>query len=354
MMGLSFRASLLALSYALGCTEPASEAPPRSYRLGFSATPPRLDIAAVLQTIDMWSSRSDAALLNLTVPWKSLLADTSATVLVRRDQLELVQLYRGRHLMVVAMIDATDGLARDREAPELVALGRSIREPAVQAVYREYVLAVDSILHPDHLALAMETNLVRLAAPADVYDALRAMTNATAQALRGAGSTTRIGVSVQVDVAWGRLQHTNQYVGIAQDLADFPFIQTLGLSAYPYLAGFAEPADVPTDYYKRLVPDGSLPMMVMEGGWTSASVGGVVSSPEKQARWIRRQMQLADAARLAAVFQITFTDVDLTSFPVPDGSILPLFAQAGLVDISFKPKQALAEWDRAFARPREP
>ena len=65
-------------------------------------------------------------------------------------------------------------------------------------------------------------------------------------------------------------------------------------------------------------------------------------------------MQLLDRAKAAGVFQITFTDLDLTSFPVPDGSILPLFARLGLVDIDFIPKPALAEWDKAFARPLRP
>jgi hypothetical protein len=349
-------ATVLALAPALACTRPPprAAAPPRAYRLGFSATPPRPEIAAALRAVDMWTKRADAALLALTVPWRSLLADTSAGVLVRRDQLQLVQLYRSRGLMVAAMVDATDGLARDKEAPELVALGRSIREPAVQAAYREYVLAVDSILHPDYLALAMETNLVRLAAPRDVYESLRTMVNAAAQALRAQGTAARLAVTVQVDAAWGRLQGTNQFVGVDQDRADFPFIEALGLSAYPFLAAFAEPEQVPLDYYRRLAPDGALPLLVMEGGWTSASVGSVVSTPERQARWITRQMQLADEARARAIFQITFTDLDLTSFPVPPGSILPLFAHLGMVDASFRPKPALAEWDRAFARPLRP
>jgi len=294
--------------------------------------------------------RADAALLSLTVPWKSLLADTSAAFLVRRDQLELVRLYRGRGLAIVAMVDATDGLAREREAPELVELGRSIREPAVQRVYHEYVMAVDSMLQPTDLALAMETNLIRLAAPRDVYDALRTMVNATAQVLGGVNARARLSVTVQVDVAWGRFQGTNQFTGIAEDLADFPFMRGLGLSSYPFLAGFAEPEQVPLDYYARLGAGHDLPMMVMEGGWTSASVAAVSSSRDKQARWITRQWQLADEARLAGVFQITFTDLDLTSFPVPPGSILPLFAHLGLVDTELTPKPALAAWDRAFQR----
>lgn len=76
----------------------------------------------------------------------------------------------------------------------------------------------------------------------------------------------------------------------------------------------------------------------------------MTSSPEKQARWIVRQMRLADSARAAAVFQITFTDLDLSGWPVPPGSILPLFASLGLVDTELRAKPALAEWDEVFAR----
>jgi hypothetical protein len=47
--------------------------------------------------------------------------------------------------------------------------------------------------------------------------------------------------------------------------------------------------------------------------------------------------------------QITFTDLDLASFPVPSGSILPLFAQLGLVDASYRAKTALAVWDSVLA-----
>ncbi len=76
----------------------------------------------------------------------------------------------------------------------------------------------------------------------------------------------------------------------------------------------------------------------------------MTSSPDKQARWIRRQMQLADNADLLAVTQITFTDLDISSYPIAPGSILPLFAYLGLVDVALEPKPALTEWQRAFAR----
>ena len=181
---------------AYSCASPAEPAAePRHYLLGFSANPPRLETAAVLQTVEMWIPRSDGALLALSVPWTKMLQGISARSIIRQEQLELVQLYRARGLAnIVVMVDATNGIAREREAEELVALGRSIREPAVQAVYREYLMAVDSILHPSYLALAMETNLTRLTAPRPVYDAPGAGSPSPAS-LRGSQTTSAIFLS---------------------------------------------------------------------------------------------------------------------------------------------------------------
>jgi hypothetical protein len=289
----------------------------------------------------------------IDVPWVALLADTSPAFLVRRDHFELARLFQRRAMPVVATVEVANGLDRSAESDALIKLGRSIADPAVQRVYREYVVAFDSIVHPNRLALAMETNLIRVLAAPRVYSAMVTMTNAAAQQLRTAGSATPLMVSVQVETAWGR--PGNSFVGIQRDRADFPFVQALGLSSYPYLGGFAAPEQIPTEYYSRLVADAPLPMLVVEGGWTSGSVTGVTSSPELQARYIRRQMQIADAARLVGVFQITFTDLDLATFPgIPQGSILPLFAQLGLVDLNYRPKPALTVWDSVRATPLAP
>lgn len=328
----------------------------RSYRLGFSAASPHPTVQSALATIDAWRSHADIAQITQTVPWRALLADTSATRLVQRDLQQLAQLYRSRGLPLIIQLDVTDGLAREREAPELVSLGRSIADPAVQQRYREYLLAVDSILRPDYLGLAMETNLVRAIAPANLYAALKAIVAAGAADLTAHRSQSHHFISVQVETAWGRLPKSAPFVGIATDRADFPFIDALGLSSYPFLGGFAEPEDVALDYYARLDPPGTdrLALLVVESGWSSASVPGATSSPDRQARWIKRQMAIADSAKLTAVTQITFTDLDLASYPVPPGSILPLFAQLGLVDTAFHAKPALAEWDRAMARTLTP
>jgi hypothetical protein len=337
-----------------GCaatTDPPASAPAtRTYRMGFSPIPPRLTTAEVLRTADEMSKHADAALMVLDIPWAALLADMSPAVLVRRDQLQLARLLTQRGVPLVVQLEPANGLDRSAESAALVALGRSITEPAVQRVYREYVAAFDSIVRPDYLLLAVETNLIRAASKPSVYGALVTMSGAAAAERRAAGSTTKLMVSVQVDVAWGRLPGGNgSFVGIARDRADFPFVDVLGLSSYPYLAGFKSPEDLPLDYYSRIGAGTALPMMVTEGGWSSGSVAGLTSSPELQARYIRRQMQLADAAKLIGVFQITFTDLDVASFNLPSGSILPLFAQLGMVDASYRAKPALAVWDSVLA-----
>ena len=79
-------------------------------------------------------------------------------------------------------------------------------------------------------------------------------------------------------------------------------------------------------------------------------MGTITSSEEYQRRYIVRQTELLDNVHAIAVFQLTFTDLDLIANPPPSGSILPLFAHLGLVDINLNPKSALGAWDSMFKR----
>jgi len=353
--GVRGLALLAVVIVAAGCSGGGSNspsAPPatvetRAYRMGFSAFPPRPVQADYLRAVDMWIQRADAAILHESPPWAALLSGTSAEEAVRALNLPLVQGYKGRGLDVVFTIDPTNGLDRRSEDPALVAMGRSLTEPAVQRAYRAHALAVARVLQPSHLGLAAETNLIRAVAPRAVYDAVVASANAAAGDLRAAGFTAPLYVSAQVEVAWGR--PSGAFVGIDTDRQDFPFATALGLSTYPFLGGFAEPEQVPIDYFSR-VNAARLPLLVVEGGWTSAGAFG--STPERQARWVRRQFELATQAQARHVFQLLFTDLDEAAFGQAPGSPLSPFATIGLVSTELAPKPSLAEWDRAFARPR--
>jgi hypothetical protein len=334
-----------------GHSSPTTPHPVRTYLMGFSGVPPRADLPLLLQAIDLWSPRADAALVLNEPPWGELLRGVPADSLVRRDQLGLVNHYRARGHRIVVSIDPTNGLNRASDAESLKASGRSIAEAPVRALYRDYCVAVDTLLRPDWLGLASETNLVRLAAPAAIYAGVVAAAGEVAAAVRVHDAQVRLFSTVQVEVAWGRLPAGGTYTGIAQDRTDFAFMQGLGLSSYPYFS-WSEPDSVPLDYYTRLVQGSPLPVLVIEGGWSSASFPGVTSTPEMQARYIRRQAALLDAARAAAWFQITFTDLDLTSLPPATAGALRPFAFNGLVTATLAAKPALPEWDAVQRRAR--
>jgi len=318
--------------------------------MGFSGIPPRPDLPTAIAAIDMWSLRADAAIMSFELPWDSLLAGIPIVTMVTREQVPLANYFRFKGHELWIYLDPANGLNRGGESDALVRNGRSITEAAIQAMFRRYAVVVDSIVRPEHLGLALETNLIRGASPDSLYQAIRQVANDAAADVRAIDASVALSVSVQVDFAWGRFGG-GIYQGIDQDFVDFPFIEELGLSSYPYLAGFDQPEDIPLNYYSRLVEGRTIPTMITEGGWTSETVDVFVSSEDEQRRYVLRQSQLLDEVGAIAVFQLTFTDLDLTSLPPqPPGSILYLFARLGLVDANLNPKPALVAWDGVFAR----
>lgn len=350
---LAALAAPVGLAACSGGPDPPS-APTRAWRMGFSNLPPRVTLNDVLRTIELWSTRGDLAAMHDEPPWAELLAGTSPDFILQRDKVGLADYYRGKGMQLMFMTDLTDGLDRSQEAPGLRALGRSLAEPAVQQALRGWVLAVSRLLKPEYLGLAAETNLIRAAAPT-IYPAVKQTANDAAADLRAAGSSAVLFVSVQVEVAWGR-PGNGVFAGIATDRADFAFMQMIGLSSYPYL-GYAQPEDLPADYYSRLQsPNSPLPMMLCEGGWPSQGVGSgpgaIQSTPALQARYVPRIAALLDGVAARGWIQLTFTDIDLAEWPPPVPPNLATFATLGFVDARYAAKPALAQWDALFARPR--
>ncbi|MFO1078239.1 MAG: hypothetical protein U1E73_11015 [Planctomycetota bacterium] len=332
-----------------GGTAAPPSVPARTWALGFAATPPVLTTQSVLQGIDLWSQRAEYTVVHEELPWTDLLAGMPPEQILQRDKVDLIAYLRQRGLGLFFMLDLTDGLSRAEEAPQLRTLGRSLSEPAVQAAARAYAAAVVALLAPDYLGCAAETNLIREAAPAPLYDAVVATANAIAQDLAAVPDRPVFYVSVQVETAWG-LFTSGPYLGTAEDVVDFPFAEALGLSSYPYFV-YATPAEIPVDYYARLVHEWGLPAFVAEGGWASESVGLGSSSAQMQADYLGRQVDLLDGIGAIAWLHLLFADPDLAQWPQPQPSNLPLFTSIGLCDSDFTPKPALAVWDEAFARP---
>jgi hypothetical protein len=264
------------LSVASACSDSTSSGPgarTRTYVMGFSNFPPAPDVVLAQRAVQMWTSRADAAILHLDVPWPDLLAGARADSLVRANVMPVVRAYANAGLSYVIETDVTNGVDRAAEAPTLVSLGRSITEDTVQKLYATYIAALDTVARPTYLGLASETNLIRLVGPPGVYDAIVKMTNAAAASHSPATGAGALYVSVQADVAWGRLGGSGAFVGIDRDRADFPFITALGLSAYPYLAGYTNPSQVPDDYFARLRGTPALDVLITKADGPRRTLG---------------------------------------------------------------------------------
>jgi hypothetical protein len=329
-----------------------SMAQARTWRMGFAASAPQPTLDAILKSITIFVGHSDAAIISTEVPWDSLLNGEDPVKYVTNGYSSLANVYRSKNLLLWVYIDPENGLNRQSDSDPLVARGKSIAQPEIQKVYRRFVVVMDSLLHPDHLGLALETNLIRAAASASIYQGVQQAANAAASDVRVIDPKVRLSVSIQAEVAWGKLAGNGSYIGIDTDLKDFSFLQELGISSYPYLS-FQDPADLPLDYYSRLVQGHGLPLFVSEGGWTSADLPSlsIHSSPAQQQNYLRRQGQLLAQAKAIGLFQLTFTDLSINAWPSGVSDELAPFAWLGMVDSNFNQKPALTTWDSLQRQP---
>ncbi len=326
----------------------------RTYNMGFANSAPNFtSFDTLILSLNLWTRYADAAIISMEVPWDSLYAGESPQKYVLNYLLGLANFYRSKNLKLWVYIDPENGLNRTSDSDGLVALGKSISQQAVQNVYRRFVVVVDSMLRPDHLGLALETNLIRVAASSAIYNGVKLAVNAAVTDVRAIDQNVKLSVSVQAEVAWGKLGGNGNYVGVDQDLTDFPFVQELGISSYPYFS-FTKPQNLPTNYYSNLVAGKSLPVFVSEGGWTSQTFNGpggtINSSNAVQQDYITRQSELLDQAKAIGVFQLTFTDIELATVPSYINPTIAYFAYLGLVNTKLQPKPGLTTWNEIFKR----
>lgn len=338
-----------------GCSKKDEISTDRTYRMGFQNSAPRFDnINLFVQSLDLWTQRADAAIISIEVPWGDLLGGMTAQKYIADHFVDLVKYYRSKKLNLWVYVDPANGLNRATDAGALVKINKSIANSDIQLVYQKFVLAMDSMLMPEHVGLALETNFIKASSPTQIYDGVKKIANETASKLKARGSKAKLSVSIQADHAWG-LFTDKKYKGIDQDIIDFQFVEELGISSYPYFF-FDKPQDIPADYYSKLMAGKSLPTFISEGGWTSqgfVSFNNAIinASTSKQADYMIRQSELLKSVNATAWFQLVFTDIDTSAIPTGVDPTIQYFVSLGLVDINLKPKESLTQWDTIFKRP---
>jgi hypothetical protein len=346
--------AMLALLWSMSfqsCKEDEEHEEIRSYRMGFQNSAPRFDdLNLFMQSLNMWTIRADAAIIVTEVPWEVYLSGEDFVDYVSANYKDLGEFYRSKNLELYVYIDPQNGLDRTADATALVQAGRSIAESEIQKAYERFVIVMDSILVPEHMGLALETNLIRDASTPEIYNGVKNAANSAAVALKARSSQALISVSVQADHAWGKLAG-GDYNGVEQDFEDFPFIEELGISSYPYF-GFNEPEEIPMNYYSRLLHGRNISVFISEGGWASKGIPGsqYQRTEELQRRYIEHHDHLLEEVKATAYFQLLFTDIDEEALPDNIPPNIVYFTTLGLVREDFEPKPALSAWDALFKR----
>lgn len=334
-------------------TAPEDEAPPeqstRSYLMGWAPVPPRLDTELLLRMIDSMAVVSEIAIVQQGVPWEPLLAGAPVDSLVE-DLAQLTDFMAAKGLELIFLVDPLDGLDRTKEDPGLTESGRSILEPEIRAMHEDWVRRIADRVRPSYFGLASEINTLAALGDPELNAEITDLINTLAPQVRQISPGTRVFVSFQADQANGRLGQTG---GIDHfTLIDDYDIDALGLSSYPVFA-FDDPSEIPTDYFGAFDAATDLPLLFVEGGWSSVNVPWSPGTPAQQVEFFRRYEQLLDAVNAEVWVMLTFADLDVASFGLdPERTAgLSNFAFMGIVDSNLQRKPSYAEWARIFLRP---
>lgn len=320
----------------------------RSYAVGWAPIAPRAETSLVVALMDSLAKVSDISILQQPVPWPELLAGASLDSLVD-DRGNVADFLRTKGLDIIFLVDPLDGLDRRREDPGLTDAGRTILDPEIRALHEEWVRRIAVRVHPEWFGLASEINTLAARGDPALYAGIRDLINTLAPQVRQLSPSSKVFVSFQVDEANGGFG--DPIIDHYALIDDFD-IDALGLSSYPVFA-FDTPAQIPDDWFERFDDATDLPLLMVEGGWSSENVPWSTGSPQQQVEFLARYEKLLDGVTAVAWVMLTFTDLDVTALGLsPDrAASLENFAHMGILDVNLQRKPSWAEWQRIYDRP---
>jgi hypothetical protein len=213
--------------------------------------------------------------------------------------------------------------------------------------FLDAVTAVARDLRPEFLALGVETNRLYQSDPASFEGFVRGYAEAY-EAVKKVSPGTRVFTIWQLELMRGTayLMTARQETAPQWDLLARFKLDVAAYTTYPYLH-FADPKDVPDDYYADAAKRNAAPIAFTEIGWPSADLGGAATgsayggTPEEQAAFVARFFALTRALAPALA---------LWSFPNDLGSAAPgTYASISLRRNDGTPKPALAAWQAGIA-----
>jgi hypothetical protein len=200
---------------------------------------------------------------------------------------------------VVAQLAAANGLK-----PVIIAqfftqsTGKLLRplNDSTKQGYEAGAVSFAKAYKPEYIGFGIEINMLQEASPTD-YASFKALFAQVAAAVKQASPNTKVFTVFQLERLRGL---RGGLFGGADDpavndwvlLSDFPDADLLAFTTYPCIV-YRDPSDIPADYYTaEITQHTSKPIAYTEAGWFRVGVAGWESSPEEQARFVTRYIEL--------------------------------------------------------------
>jgi hypothetical protein len=324
---------------------------------GFFPSPPEAKLESVLQMYKDISDHGDFVLIQQNTKWEDFVTGVDGESQTRTDMINQVILARQNNIDYIFVTDALNGLNRREFAGLPAGWEARFANPDVRAAYKNFALWIVRQFHPRYLGLASEINTYMDAHPDDAPSFI-SLYNEIYTAVKAEAPDTQIFVTFQWDDLNNMFPQPEEGdrqkfdVNWEQMEAFEPNLDLWVISSYPYFV-FPSGADIPTDYYTPLLLRTSKPVAVAEGGYTTRSIGNMVSSPQDQVAYLEAiHNQLGP--RLTFWVNTVLSDFNLDSYSEfmlangqtqNDVTSLSYFAFIGLREFSGTPKPALELWD---------
>ncbi|HMZ41620.1 MAG TPA: hypothetical protein PKN81_12340 [Anaerolineales bacterium] len=353
---------------ACTATSPAVklDAESRPFHMGFTRWPPEATLEGIDRMNNFVNTYGDMTALHFDggVPWPEALTDSPLPAGLMSSWQFTRDAIPAEHTLLVSItpLDMTRsklaaywGESDNQPLPKPWD-GYSLDHADVKTAYLNYARRVVEYFHPDYLAIGIEANVAQVNAP-ESWEAYKQLHQFVYENLKAEYPDLPIFATFTISHMSG-LDGGDQATQKKEIETLLPYLDMLGLSAYPYgwmyESGKADP--IPDDFFAPALAFGK-PIGITESGAPSYDFSAYGKdykfSEEYQARWIDFLMQKGIENHFE--FAIAFTGIDydklIAGMPTDVRELATIWVYTGLQRSDGCDKFALSYWDAYLKLP---
>jgi exo-beta-1,3-glucanase (GH17 family) len=224
---------------------------------------------------------------------------------------------------------------------------KSFDDPEVIQAYINYCRYMINEFNPDYFAYGLEVNEFNESAPD--FDKLLILFDQVYSTLKQENPDLPIFVTLEMRYAPSKTKKLVQY-------SDY-----IAVSAYPYLEGYGNPEDIPSDYFSQMTEGINKPFAIAETSYAAEDLLGIPGLPDiegnesNQAKYAQFLLNASNNMDAEFVVWFVLRDYDAMWDKIKDYSPLwwSVWKDAGLIDGDGNGRLGLEAWNEWLEFPKE-